>query len=327
MEFDRPNRRSFAMLLGAVAWPFAAGAQEAGRTYRLGILSGTPRDSPQNSAFLEQLGQLGFVENKNLVVDGRGFALPFERFAQAALEIVASGVDAIFCPSGDASFRAAQAATRTIPIVGITDDMVAARLVQSLNRPGGNTTGISILAPELDRKRQEILMELLPTARRMAALADSSVGSARQLQELQQMARARGVELSVHAVAAVKDIGPAIETARASGAEAINVLATPLFGANWQPIVERTAALRLPAIYQWPDIAPEGFLAAYGPRRVALFRQLAVMVAKVLRGTPPSEVPVEQPTRFELVVNLKIAKALGLTISDSFLLRADEVIE
>jgi len=321
------RRRELIVLLGGMAagWPLAADAQEAGRSYRLGVIGGSARDAPQNVALLEQLGQLGFVENKNLVIDG--FGQPFERFAQSARDFVALGVDAICCTAGEASIRAAQAATRTVPILGIADDMVTSGLVQSLNRPGANTTGISILAPELDGKRQEILMELVPMARRMAALADASGRSAREPQELQQAARARGVELSIQAVANVEEIAPAIEAAKASGAEAINVLASALFGVNWQPIIERTTALHIPAIHQWPDVAPQGFLAAYGPRRTTMFRQLAVMLAKALRGTPPSELPVEQPTRFELVVNLKAAKALGLTIPDSFLLRADEIIE
>ena len=323
------RRREFIKLLGgaAVAWPLSARAQEPGRTFRLGVLSATRLETPQNIAFLDELAQFGFVQNKNLIVERRGVAVPFERFPQAAREIVESGVDAVFCPSGDASVRAAQAATRKIPIVGIADDMVAAGLVQSLSRPGANITGMSILATELDGKRQEILMELLPAARHMAALADPATKNEQQIAKLQQAARARGVELSVQEVATVDGIAPAIDAAKASGAEALNVLATALFGVHWQPIVERTAALRLPAIYQWPDIAPEGFLAAYGPRRTALWRQLAGMVAKVLRGTPPSELPVEQPTRFELVINLKVAKALGVAVSPTLRLRADEVIE
>jgi putative ABC transport system substrate-binding protein len=323
------RRREFIKLLGgaAVGWPLSARAQEPGRTYRLGVLSATRLETPQNTAFLDELAQLGFVQNKNLIIERRGVAVPFERFPQAAREIVESGVDAIFCPSGDASARAAQAATRKIPIVGIADDMVAAGLVQSLSRPGANTTGMSILATELDGKRQEILMELLPAARRMAALADPATKNEQQIAKLQQAARALGIELSVQEVATVDGIAPAIDAAKASGAEALNVLATALFGVHWQPIVERTTALRLPAIYQWPDIAPEGFLAAYGPRRTALWRRLAGMVAKVLRGTAPSELPVEQPTRFELVINLKVAKALGVAVSPTLLLRADNVIE
>ena len=323
------RRREFIALFGSAtaAWPLAARAQEPDRTYRLGVLSAARLEFAQNAAFLDQLAQLGFVQKKNLVVERHGVAVPFERFPQAAREIVESGVDAIFCPSGDASVRAAQAATRKIPIVGIADDMVAAGLMQSLSRPDANTTGISILATELDGKRQEVLMELLPAALRMAALADPTTKNEQEIVKLQQAARARGVELSVQEVATVDGIAPAIDAAKASGAEALNVVATALFGVHWQPIVERTAALRLPAIYQWPDIAPEGFLAAYGPRRTTLWRQLAEMVAKVLHGASPSELPVEQPTRFELVINLKVAKALGVAVSPTLLLRADDVIE
>ena len=323
------RRREFVKMISGVvaAWPIAVRTQEPSRTYRLGVLSNTSLELPQNAAFLEQLAQLGFVQNKNLIVEINGVSVPFERFPQVAREIADAGVDAIFCPSGDASVRAAQAATRRVPIVGIADDMVAAGLVQSLSRPGANITGISLLATELDGKRQEVLMELVPAARRMALLADPATKNEQQLAKLRQAARERGVELSIHEAATVDGIAPAIDAAKASGAEALNVLATALFGVHWQPIVERTRALHLPAIYQWPDIAPEGFLAAYGPRRITLWRQLAGMVAKVLRGTPPSELPVEQPTRFELVINLKVAKALGLFVSPTLLLRADEVIE
>lgn len=323
------KRREFITILGgaAAAWPLAAHAQARGRIYRLGVLSANTLETQQNINFFDELAQLGFVQNKNLIVARQGVSVAFERFPQAAREIVESGVDAIFCPSGDAAVRAAQAATRKIPIIGIADDIEAARLVQSLSRPGANTTGISILATELDGKRQEILMELLPAARHMAALNDPASKNERQIAKLQQAARERGVELSVQNVATLDGIAPAIDAAKASGAEALNVLATALFGVHWQPVVERTAALRLPAIYQWPDIAPEGFLAAYGPRRTVLWRQLARMVAKVLGGTPPSELPVEQPTRFELVINLKVAKALGVTISPTQLAQADEVIE
>ena len=205
------RRREFIKFLGgaAMAWPLSARAQEPGRTYRLGVLSATRLETPQNTAFLDELSQLGFVQNKNLIVERRGVAVPFERFPQAAREIVESGVDAIFCPSGDASVRAAQAATRKIPIVGIADDMVTAGLVQSLSRPDANTTGMSILATELDGKRQEILMELLPAARHMAALADPATKNEQQIAKLQQAARARGVELSVQEVATVDGIAPA----------------------------------------------------------------------------------------------------------------------
>jgi len=200
-------------------------------------------------------------------------------------------------------------------------------LVSSLARPGGNTTGISLLSPELDEKRQGILMEMAPGARRMAALADSRVTPQRHLQALQAATRARGVELSIFGVARPEEIVAAIDNAKAAGAEALNVLATPLFLANSRIIIERVAAARLPAIYQWPELAEQGGLAGYGPWFTQTHRQRARMVAKVLRGAKPADLPVEQPTNFELVVNLKAAKAIEHEIPATLVLRADKVIE
>jgi putative tryptophan/tyrosine transport system substrate-binding protein len=323
------KRREFIALVGGATLlaPRAAPAQEAGRTRRLGVLALQVRASPHYAAFFDELRQHGFVEGKNLLVDDRGTNRRSEQFPEIAIEMVKSGVDAILCASGDASIRAAQEATRTVPIVGIADDMVATGLVRSLAHPSSNTTGISIFAHELDGKRQELLMELVPGMRRMAALADARISSLPQRQALEDASRARGVDLSIHAVGTPEEIVPAIDAARASGAQALNVLATPLFSAQRQMIIEHTAARRLPAIYQWPEMAEEGGLFAYVPRLPELFRRLAQLIAKVLQGTSPADLPVEQPTKFELVINLKTAKALGLEIPPMVLARADEVIE
>jgi len=231
-------------------------------------------------------------------------------------------------PAGSTrAIAAAQAATRTIPMVGTADDMVASGLVPSLARPGGNLTGISIMATELDGKRQEILMELVPASRHMAALADPIATAQPQLEALQSATASRGVVLSIYQARGPEDIAAAIDAAHADGATALNMLASPMLNANRKTILDRSAALRLPAIYQWPETAEEGGLAAYGPRITALARDRARQVVKVLRGAKPADLPVEQPTRFELVINLKTAKALGLTIPPSILARADEVIE
>jgi putative ABC transport system substrate-binding protein len=185
-----------------------------------------------------------------------------------------------------------------------------------------------LLASELDGKRQEILIEAVPGLRRMAALADVDTTSRRQLQGLQDAARARGVELSLHRIAKAEDIAPAIDSAKVSNAAALNVLASPLLFANRPAIIERAATLRLPAIYQWPEVAEEGGFIGYGPRIVQLFRDvLARQLVKVLRGTKPNDVPVEQPTKFELVINLQTAKALGHEVPAGLVLRADKVIE
>src|SRR5215470_9033212 len=254
------RRRAFITLLGAAAaWPVGARAQQAGRTYRLGVLHNQGPQSPQFPPFYDELRRLGFVEGQNLIVDSRGYAVRTEQFPAVAAELVKAQVDAILA-GGAAAARAAQAATRMIPILTLTDDMVGQGLVASLARPGGNTTGISILATELDSKRQEILMEMVPAARRVAVLADANTAAPQNMQALQEAARARDVELAVHLVERPERIGPQIEEARRAGAEALNVLASPILYARRLDIFERTAALRLPAMYQSPEFAEEGGL-------------------------------------------------------------------
>src|SRR5262245_12129832 len=310
---------------GVLAAPLAAFAQKE-RIYRIGILSYGPREAPNFVALFDELRSLGFAEGRNLVVAGGGFGLRDGELAAAAAALVNSAPDAIFS-TGPLPTRAAQAATRTIPILAISDDMVADGLVPSMAHPGSNTTGVSILGPELDGKRQDILIEALPGARRMAALADPQVSTPSHLEALKEGARRRGVELLVQSARTPQEIAPAMNAANADGAKAINALATPLFFFNARSVIERAAALRLPAVYQWPEMVEQGGLLGYGPRITEVFRQLARLLAKVLRGAKPGDLPVEQPTKFELVVNLKTAKALGLKVPQSLLLRAEKVIE
>jgi putative ABC transport system substrate-binding protein len=286
-----------------------------------------PSSAPHHLAFREELKRLGFIEGGNLAMDRTGYGMRPEAFTQHAENLVISKVDVIQC-GGDAAIRAAQQASTVIPILGLTDDMVGAGLVQSLANPGGNTTGVSILASELDGKRQEILLELVPAARQIAVLADSATTAPTKLSALVDAGAARGIKVVVHEVGAVEQIASAVELAKASGSAALNVLATPLFFNNRQIIFERTAASKLPAIYQWPEIARDGGLIAYGPSIMKIYRrQLAPMMAKLLRGTKPAEMPVEQPTEFDLVINQRTAKALGIAAPASLLARADEVIE
>ena len=233
----------------------------------------------------------------------------------------------VIVTAGDETVRAVQRATKTIPIVAIVGDMLGSGLVNSLARPDGNTTGVSILATELDGKRQEILIEAVPGLRRMAALTDVNYTSAAKLDELQKAARARNIELSVHRIATGEEIAAAIDMAQASGATALNVLASPMLFANRQLIMDRVAVLRLPAMYQWPETAEEGGFAAYGPRLVSLVRGNGPTGRQVLRGTKVADIPVEQATKFELVINLKTAKAMGVTVPEALLVRADKVIE
>jgi putative ABC transport system substrate-binding protein len=278
----------------------------------------------------DELRLSGFVEGRNLAVIPGGFESVDDNLSERAAALVSAGPDAIV--AGPAPpLRALQAVTRSVPVVGMSEDMVAEGLVASLARPGGNITGISLLSPELDGKRQDILIEAVPGARQIAAMADSRQTPPYHLQALQHAARSRGVELSVFGVNGPEEIASAIDAAKASGAAALNFLATPLFSLpgtrNNQIVMERIATLRLPAIFQWPETAEAGALAGYGPRFPEMYRQRARMVARILRGAKPPDMPVEQPDRFQLVVNLKAAKALGHEVPASLVLRADEVIE
>ena len=325
------RRREFITLLGgaAAAWPLGARAQEDGRTYRLGSCFPSARQTPALEALFDELRLHGFVEGKNLVVVP-GFEATDDNLAQRAAALVNAAPDAIL--AGPAPpLRALQAITRTVPIIGMSEDMVGEGLAASLARPGGNITGISLLSPELDGKRQDILIEAVPGARRIAAMADSRQTPPYHLQALQHAARSRGVELAVFGVNGPEEIASAIDAAKASGAEALNFLATPLFSIpgthNNAVVMERIAAVRLPAIFQWPETAEAGALAGYGPRFPEMYRQRARIVVRILRGAKPAEMPIEQPARFRLVINLKAAKALEHEIPAALVLRADEVIE
>jgi putative ABC transport system substrate-binding protein len=270
------------------------------------------------------LRESGFVENANLlIVDG--FDTPVDRVELIARTVVDARPDLIM--TAGAFTSTVQRDTKTIPILTVSDDLLAERAVASLNHPGGNTTGISILASELDGKRQEILLEAVPHARRLALLADPAVTPPQRLKRLEDAATAHGITVSTHLAARADDIGPAFDAALAKGAQALNVLASSLLNRYRLQIIERAAATRLPTIYQWPEVAEEGGLIAYGPRFVAIYRQHASQAIKVLMGSNPADIPVEQPTKFEFVVNLKTAKAFGLTIPPILLARADEVIE
>lgn len=206
--------------------------------------------------------------------------------------------------------------------------MVGSGLVDSMARPNGNTTGVSILSTELDGKRQEILIEAVPGLHRMGALVDSNTTPVVKLKVLQAAASARRIELLTHQIAKPEEIPAAIDSAKKSGAAALNVLASPLLFGYHQIIIDRVAALRLPAIYQFPELAELGGLIGYRPRLVQINRDIYARLAiRLLRGLKPGDIPIEQPTKFEIVINLKTAKALGLTMQQSFLLRADEVIE
>jgi ABC-type uncharacterized transport system substrate-binding protein len=321
------RRREFIALMGASAtWPFAATAQQPGRIYRLGCLF--PGPPKEYVAFLAGLRSRGFIEGQNLTLEYRAYGEHVDLIPQYATELVNARVDVI-AASGGEPVRVVQQATKTIPIVAIVGDMLGSRLVNSLARPDGNTTGISLLLFELDGKRQDILIEAVPGLRLMAVLVDVNYTTkAANLDALQEAAHARNVRFSIYRVAKGEDIAPAIASAQASGATALNVVSSPLFYAYRHVIMERAAAAHLPTIYEYPESAEDGGFAAYGPRRSELFSEImAQQIVKILRGTKVADIPVEQSTRFELVINLKTAKAMGVTVPEALLARADKVIE
>jgi putative tryptophan/tyrosine transport system substrate-binding protein len=280
--------------------------------------------------FFDELRLNGFIENENVQVLSGGFEVRDDQLTEQAAELVKAAPDAIVA-GPERQLRAVQSATHTVPLIGMSEDMVAEGLVASLAHPGGNVTGISLLSPELDGKRQDILIEAIPDARRIAALVDSRVTPPYHLQMLQHRARSRGVEVLMFGVTEPEEIVTAMNGANEAHAEAVNFLATPLFSIpgtrNNQIVLERTATMRIPTMFQWPETSQAGALLAYGPRFTDAYRQRARIVAKVLRGTKPAEIPVEQPTKFDLVINLKTAKEFGLAVPNSLLARADEVIE
>jgi putative ABC transport system substrate-binding protein len=252
MEFGRLKRREFIKVLGgaAAAWPLAARAQESGRTYRLGFLVPSPKDSQSMAAFFDELRREGFIEQQNLEILPGGFDTASEKLAELAGVLAKAMPDAIV--AGPAlPLRALQAATQTVPLIGLSEDLVAEGLVASLARPGGNITGISLLAPELDGKRQDILIEAIAGARRIAALYDARATPPFHLLTLEHAARSRGVALSTFGVNGPEDVRAAIDGAKESGAEGLNFLASSLFGApgsrSYQIVMERSAAIRLPA--------------------------------------------------------------------------------
>jgi putative ABC transport system substrate-binding protein len=321
------RKREFLGLLGAsLLAPIAAKAQQVGRTYRMGVLLPHPRDVPVNVAFVEEFRRHGFIEGQNLTVEWRAYGLNFDLISQYAAELVSARVDVI-ATGGEEAIRAARQATKTIPIVALVDDLLASGYVKSMARPEGNTTGVSVLAVDLDGKRQELLIEAVSGLRRLAALADVNHAAAK-LDALQKAARAHNVELSIYRIARGEEIAAAIDGAQASGATALNIFAGPLLWANRQLIMDRAAALHLPTMHEFPEVAEEGAFAAYGPRLSQLFAEvMPQQIIKLFRGIKVADVPVEQPTKFELVINLKTAKAMGVTVSPALLLRADKLIE
>ena len=319
------TRRTFLGTLtgGLLAAPLAAEGQQAGTIPTVGILtSRAERSRPLE----EGLRELGWVEGKNVRFERR-FTLDYQELPRFVRELLLVPVDVIFTLYG-AGIEAAMDATRTIPIVGMTGDPVSAGYVTSLARPGGNVTGLTIQGRELSGKRLEILTQALPKARLMAVLANPQVPSTKaMLHETQARASALGVRL-LHFEAAHPDrFSDVLAEVARKRPDALVVLSDPMFTRNGRRLVEVVARHRLPSMWEWRDFVDDGGLMSYGPRLDDLIRRAAVYVDKILKGAKPGDLPIEQPTKYELVINLKTAKALGLTIPPSLLQRADQVIE
>jgi putative tryptophan/tyrosine transport system substrate-binding protein len=324
------KRREFVTLLGsgAVAWPLAARAQQAGKLPTIGFLGATT-PSGQNewtAAFVQRLRELGWIEGRTVAIEYRWAEGRSERYVEIAAEFVRLKVDVIITPGG--ATLAAKEATSIIPIVfESASDPVGIGLVASLSRPGGNVTGLSLQATDLAGKRFELLREVLPSLRRLAILGNvGNPFTVLEIEEVQAVARTLGLEVHTPEIRRAQDIAPAFETLRGR-TDAIYVSTDPLVLTNLTRINTLALGSRLPTIYTSRDYVAAGGLMSYGANYPDLWRRAADYVDKILRGAKPGDIPVEQPTKFHLIVNLTTAKTLGLTIPESFLLRADEVIE
>ena len=323
------RRRELIGGLGAAAaWPLAARAQQP-KVPTVGFLvAGAPSSHGQLvAALVQRLGELGWIEGRTVVIEYRWADGSRERAAEIAAEFARLKVDLI-ATSGIPSTRAAKQATSAIPIVfAVVSDPVGTGLVASLARPGGNLTGLSLQYTDLAGKRLELFGEALPGLRRLGILATAdNPGPMIEVAEVQAMMRALRLEVLAPDIRRSQDLAPALESLKGR-VEALYVVTDPLMNSNRTEISALALAARLPTMHGARELVDAGGLMSYGPSLPDLYRRAADYVDKILRGTPPGDLPVEQPTTFELVVNLKTAKALGLTVPTSLLARADEVIE
>jgi putative ABC transport system substrate-binding protein len=306
-----------------------AEAQQPTKVPRIGYLGGasTSANAARIEAFRQGLRELGYVEGKNIVIEWRSSEGKADRLPGLAAELVRLKVDVIVT-GGAAATRPAKEATVTIPIVMAQDnDPVGNGFVASLARPGGNITGLATLAPELSGKLLELLKETVPRLSRVAVLGTSTIpGSGQMLREVELAAEAFGVKLQYLDVLSPKDIEPAFRAAGKGRADAVLVLGGPVLVSHRTQIADLTAKNRLPAVYGQAEFMDAGGLMFYGASITEMFRRAATYVDKILKGAKPADLPVEQPTKFEFIINLKAAKQIGLTIPPNVLARADKVI-
>ena len=321
------NRRESILVLVALGIaPHAATAQQAGKVWRIGFLSlgSGPRD--YDKAFVEGLRSLGYVEGQNLSIEYRWASGKVERLPDLAGELVKSKVDVIVTAATAAS-TAAKRASGTIPVVfAMAADLVGTGLVASLARPGGNVTGLSVQSTEIAAKQLQLIREVLPKATRIAVLSYKGALTAPIfLEEIGAAAKAIGITLFVHEVNEAESLPGAFAAMRRERVQALLVQASTFVGDHLGQIVDLAAQNRLPAMFSPPAMTTAG-LMYYGPSAREMHRRAAYYVDRIFKGAKPGDLPVEQPTNFELIVNLRIAKALGLTIPQTMLARADEVI-
>jgi putative ABC transport system substrate-binding protein len=326
-------RRDFLALVAgaAAAWPLAARAQQASKLPTIGFLGADASSwRPWTDAFVERLRELGWIDGRTIEIEYRWDEGRPERDSEIAAEFVRRKVDVIV--SAGTAIPTVQRATATIPIVfPIANDPVGAGLVASLARPGGNVTGLSQQSPDLAGKRLELLREVVPRLRRLAVVVNGGDPVAvLEMGAVQAAARMLGIEVTPLEIQQAEDITPAfgsLKTPEKAQPDALYVVGDTLTTANRTRIITLTLGARLPTIFNERAHVQAGGLMSYGADRSTLFRRASEMVDKILRGTKPAEIPVEQPSKFELVINLTTPKALSLSIPESFLARADEVIE
>jgi ABC-type uncharacterized transport system substrate-binding protein len=323
------RRREFITLLGgaAAAWPFVARAQQSAKLPTIGVLGGDASAwNPWVASFTARLRELGWIEGRNVAIEYRWSEGRSERIAEVAAEFTRLNINIIL--TNDTSAPAVKQATSVIPIVFVLgNDPVGTGLVASLSRPGGNVTGLSVQQTELVGKCLDLLRQALPRLRRLAVMANiDSSASARSLREVETAARASGLDVVPLEIRHADDIAPAVAALNGQ-ADALYVVQEALVVTHRTRILTFALAARLPTIFNSRELVQAGALFSYGPNYPALFRRAAELVDKILHGAKAADIPVEQPTKFDLVINLTTAKALGLTIPESFLLRADEVIE
>jgi putative tryptophan/tyrosine transport system substrate-binding protein len=326
------KRREFILALGGAAagWPFAARAQQATKVYRIGFMGNSTAALEANlvGPFRDALREFGYEEGRNIAIEYRWAEGHYERFPALVAELIAQKVDVIVT-AGTPATLAVKAATTSVPLVMVAvGDPVGTGIVASLGRPGGNITGLSSIAPELEGKRLELLRELIPNLSHIAVLSNPAnlfhVASLKQARVAAELLRIRVQSVEVRAS---EEIDGALAALARERPGALLILADRVFLHDRKRLMDFATQNRIPGVYAYRELVEAGGLMSFGPNYADMHRRAANYVNKILKGSKPADLPVEQPTKFELFVNVKAAKAMGLTIPESFLLRADEVIE